>query len=113
MAAAPDAAEVHAVYWFITQKGGFERVEYRPAAAQEGAFERTLSAILAGIESGSFPAVSGEDNDFYGKFENCKYCDYDRICSRRRDIELAAKEDDQAIAPWRAVKPAAMREAST
>jgi RecB family exonuclease len=112
MAAAPDAAEVHAVYWFITQKGGFERIEYRPAAAQEGAFERTLGAILAGIESGSFPAVSGEDNDFYGKFDNCKFCDYDRICSRRRDIELAAKEEDEGIAPWRAVKLAAIGEAS-
>jgi RecB family exonuclease len=113
MAAAPDAAEVHAIYWFITQKGGFEQIEYRPAAGQQGAFERTLGAILAGIESGSFPAVSGEDNDFYGKFDNCKYCDYDRICSRRRDIELATKEEDHGIAPWRAVKPAAMGETST
>jgi ATP-dependent helicase/nuclease subunit B len=113
MAAAPDAEEVHALYWFITQKGGFKPVEYSPSAEQADAFERTLGAILAGIQAGSFPAVSGEDNEFYGRFENCRYCDYDRICSRRRDIELAAKADDPAVAPWRGVKAAATGEQSS
>ena len=108
LAAARDAEEVRAVYWFITQKGGFEFVRYDPSPGQEAAFERTLNAIVTGIRAGSFPAVSGEDDEFYGKFKNCRYCDYDRICSRRRDHEQAAKQDDELVAPWRSVEQAAV-----
>lgn len=110
MAAAPDAEYVHALYWFITQKGGFDSVEYDPAPERRDAFERTVEAIMAGIRAASFPAVPGEDNEFYGRFDNCRYCDYDRICSRRRDIEIAAKEADEAVAPWQAVARAAVGE---
>jgi hypothetical protein len=106
-AAAPDAEGIHALYWFITQKGGFKRIEYAPSPEQQEAFPRTLKAILTGIRAGSFPAVPGEDNEYYGKFENCKYCDYDRICSRRRDLEMASKQEDEAVSAWRAVKAAA------
>jgi RecB family exonuclease len=112
MKAAPDAEEVHALYWFITQKGGFESIEYDPSPERSDAFERTLEAILAGVQAGSFPAVPGEDNEFYGKFDNCRYCDFDRMCSRRRDIEIAAKEADEAVEPWRGVKLAATGEDS-
>jgi len=110
MGAAPDAMDVHALYWFITKRGGFEVVPYEPGPEQRDAFPRTIEAILAGIKAGSFPAVSGEDDEFYGKFKNCRYCDYDRICSRRRDLELAAKEADGAVTPWRGVNLAAMGE---
>jgi len=110
MKAAPDAEEVHALYWFITQKGGFESVEYDPSPDRRDAFEGTLEAILAGVQAGSFPAVPGEDNEFYGRFDNCRYCDYDRICSRRRDLELAAKGGDEGLTPWRGVKMAATGE---
>ena len=85
-------------------------MEYEPAPEQRHAFQRTLEAIMAGIRAGSFPAVSGDDDDFYGKFKNCRYCDYDRICSRRRDLEMAAKEDDPAVNPWRNVERTALGE---
>jgi ATP-dependent helicase/nuclease subunit B len=107
MAAAPEASEVHALYWFITKKGGFSTVEYAPSPERRRAFEETLGAILAGIQAGSFPAVPGEDNEYYGRFDNCRFCDYDRICSRRRDIEVAAKQGDDAVRPWRLVGVAA------
>ncbi len=108
LAAAPEGAEAQAFYWFITQRGGFEKIEYQPSPEQAGAFERTLSAIVEGISAGSFPAVPGDDEEFYGTFSNCKYCDYDRICSRRRDLELGAKRDDPGVVPWRGVEAAAM-----
>src|SRR6266508_3240966 len=108
LAAAPEGAEARAFYWFITQRGGFEKIGYEPSPAQAGAFERTLTAILAGIRAGSFPAVPGDDEEFYGTFNNCRYCDYDRICSRRRDLELGAQRDDAGVRPWRAVEAAAM-----
>jgi ATP-dependent helicase/nuclease subunit B len=110
MRAAQHAESVQAMYWFITKRGGFEFVPYDPSPEQSDAFPRTLEAILAGIRAGSFPAVSGEDDEFYGKFKNCNYCDFDRICSRRRDYEQAAKEDDEAVRPWRGVRTAARGE---
>lgn len=103
LAAAREAEEARALYWFITQRGGFEFVRYDPPPGGEAAFERVLTAIVTGIRAGSFPAVPGEDNEYYGRFDNCRYCDYDRICSRRRDHEHAAKQGDELVAPWRNV----------
>ena len=101
--AARDAREVNAAYWFITHKGGFEFIDYTPTPERQALFQRTMEAIMDGVRAGAFPAVSGEEDEFYGGFENCRYCDFDRICSRRRDYELAAKIDDDGFLPWRRV----------
>lgn len=100
LAAAADAEEARAAYWFITNRGGFEFIEYEPTLERQELFQRTLEAIMGGVRAGAFPAVSGELDDYYGKFGNCKWCDFDRICSRRRDYELATKADDTALGPW-------------
>jgi CRISPR/Cas system-associated exonuclease Cas4 (RecB family) len=100
LAAVKDAREAVALYWFITQKGGFERVTYEPTAENEARFQRTIATIVEGVKSGAFPAVPGEEDEFYGRFTNCLYCDFDRICSRRRDFEFEAKSADPSMAPW-------------
>jgi RecB family exonuclease len=100
LAAVAGAEQAQAIYWFITRKGGFKEIPYEPTPAKERRFRKTLEAILDGIRSGVFPAVPSEENEFRGNFENCLYCDFDRICSRRRDYELAAKSDDPGITPW-------------
>ncbi|MDP9238855.1 MAG: PD-(D/E)XK nuclease family protein [Chloroflexota bacterium] len=107
LAAAGDASERHALYWFITQKGGFKQVPYDPSADSQLAFERTLEAIVSGVRAGAFPAVSGDMNDYFSKFENCQYCDFTRICARRRDHAFDEKQGDQAMSPWLAVAKAA------
>jgi RecB family exonuclease len=107
LAAADDASETHALYWFITRKGGFQQVPYHPTADSQMAFERTLEAIVSGVRAGAFPAVSGEMNEYYSKFENCQYCDFTRICARRRDDAFDEKQGDEAMAPWLAVAAAA------
>jgi hypothetical protein len=98
--AAKDAESVTALYWFITRRGEFEQIEYTPTAANGARFEATLTTLIDGLRSGAFPAVPGEEDDFYGGFTNCHYCDFDRICSRRRIYELREKLDDPAILPW-------------
>lgn len=105
--AARDAEEAHALYWFTSRKGNFDFVEYKASHENRVAFERTLGAIVTGIRSGAFPAVSDEENEQFGGFENCRTCGFDRICSRRRDYELAAKQGDPALSPWQAVAIAA------
>ena len=112
LAAAGDAETAVAMYWFVSRKGGFRRLEYRQNAAARERFEATLTAIVDGIRGGSFPAVPNEEDEWRGGFENCKYCDFDRICSRRRDIEFSAKESDTATQPWQAVRLAAEGDAS-
>ncbi|MCH7484036.1 MAG: PD-(D/E)XK nuclease family protein, partial [Chloroflexi bacterium] len=107
LAAAGDAENAVAMYWFITRKGGFTPLFYARTAANRERFEATLTAIVDGIRGGSFPAVPNEEDEWRGGFENCTYCEFDRICSRRRDIEYSAKESDTAAQAWRGVRLAA------
>ena len=112
LAAAGDAETAVAMYWFVSRKGGFARLAYRQNSESKERFEATLTAIVDGIRGGSFPAVPNEEDEWRGGFDNCTYCEYDRICSRRRDIEYSAKEDDPAAQAWQAVKATAEGDAS-
>ena len=111
--AAQDAEEARALYWFITQREGFQRIDYEDSAQNRAVFERTLNALVRGIRSGAFPAVSGDENEYYGRFEHCRYCDFDRACSLRRDQEFEAKSGDEKVAAWLAVSLAAKPEGQT
>lgn len=101
------------MYWFITRKGEFERVVYEPTPEDDARFQAILQAIVGGIRAGAFPAVSGEENDYWGGFDNCGYCEFSRICSRRRDQEFELKAEDAAMEPWRAVGAAGAKPEST
>jgi CRISPR/Cas system-associated exonuclease Cas4 (RecB family) len=92
--AVSDADAMEAFYWFISQKGGFERISYAPSAENTRRFEATVEAITTGIERGVFPAVPGEFNEFFNRFDNCGYCDFDRICARRREEAFFDKQGD-------------------
>jgi hypothetical protein len=112
LAAVSDAEEATALYWFITQRGEFSRITYTPSPERDARFQNTLRAIVEGIRAGAFPAVSNEENEWKGRFENCTYCDFDRICSRRRDLEHAGKSGDDDMRPWQNVAKAASPEIS-
>ncbi len=112
LAAVRDAQETKAMYWFVTHRGGFEKVEYVDSEKNRNLFEHTVASISAGIQAGAFPPVSGDEDEHWGGFKNCRYCDFDRICSRRRDDELEAKAADPAIAPWFEVGKSARHEGS-
>lgn len=103
LAAAADAQEATAMYWFINRRADFKRILYTRDASRDARFSSTLEAIVGGIHSGSFPAVPKEEDEWKGGFTNCTYCEFDRICSRRRDIEFGAKAGDAAMRPWRLV----------
>jgi hypothetical protein len=103
VAAGGDARDVYAAYWFITHRGEFERIPYHNTPENRRRFEETVAAIVAGVRGGAFPAVPGNEDEYYGGYENCTYCDFDRICSRRRDDEIADKLEDQSnadLARW-------------
>lgn len=100
LAAAAGAEKAWALYWFISRRGDFRRVPFDNSPSNRRRFEATLTAVLDGVRSGAFPAVPGEEDEYYGGFAHCRYCDFDRVCSRRRDDELAAKSGDEALRPW-------------
>jgi ATP-dependent helicase/nuclease subunit B len=110
LSAVAGVPHAQALYWFITRRGDYDTVPYSPSPENDERFRRTLRAIVAGIRSGAFPAIPGEENEFYGSFQNCGFCDFDRICSRRRDYEQAAKADHDAIGPWANVVAVATRD---
>ena len=98
--AAADADEMSARYWFISSRGEFKRVDYHENGATADASRRLCGRSCDAIRRGAFPAVPGDEDDFYNSFENCRYCDFTRICSRRRVYESQAKQDDEDILAW-------------
>jgi CRISPR/Cas system-associated exonuclease Cas4 (RecB family) len=107
LAAAADASEARALYWFITSRGGFERIEFDATPENLALYERTVEAIVEGVNAGVFPAVSGDEDDFYGGWKNCGFCEFDRMCSRRRDYELLQKLESGEMTAWLRVAEAA------
>jgi hypothetical protein len=110
-AAGDDVSEAQALYWFITRRGGFTRIAFDASPENLERFQNTVEAIVRGVSAGAFPANSGDEDEFRGSWGNCTYCDFDRICSRRRDEDFAAKSADAAMAPWHGVAEAASPEA--
>ena len=109
--AVPDADRISALYWFIGQKGGFKQITYEPSPEWDATFRETMLTIVQGIQAGAFPAVPGEEDEFYGGYTNCRYCDFARICSQRRDVEFAEKSSAPGMEPWKRVADAARGEA--
>jgi hypothetical protein len=110
LTAVPDAPHAQAAYWFISRRGGFKMIPYTSAPDVHNRFLNTLASINDGVRAGAFPAVPGEWNDFYNVFDNCRFCDFDRLCSRRRDEEAQDKAGDAALVPWMQVGRAARGE---
>jgi RecB family exonuclease len=100
LAAVPDAEKATPLYWFISSAAEFERREFPTTSENLRRYRETLGAILDGLKRGAFPANPGEEDTRWGGWTNCKYCDFDRLCSRRRDDELVEKRNDAALHPW-------------
>jgi len=93
----------HAAYWFISERAGFGMVTYAATPENDARFAATLDAIHRGVTSGAFPAVPGDFNEFYVEFENCRFCDFTRICARGRGDDFDRKREDAGTRPWGAV----------
>ena len=82
-------ARAGAWYWFTSERGRFTMIGYEWDDEKRRRFTEAVLAIVTGIESGVFPPNPGDFNEWYGTFENCRYCDFDRVCSRDRGQEYA------------------------
>jgi RecB family exonuclease len=96
---APPGVTVAGRYWFISQRGGFATADYEHSPENAERLSAVIRAILSGVQEGSFPSVPG-DESIFGGFENCRYCDFDRICSRRRLADFTARAEHETLRPW-------------
>jgi hypothetical protein len=112
LSAVPGADDVIPMYWFISSAAGFTDKQFETTPENLQRYEDTLQAILQGLKLGAFPAVSGEADDFYGGWKNCKWCDFARLCSRRREDEFEDKRAHPQLRPWLRVGITARGEAS-
>jgi hypothetical protein len=60
-----------------------------------------VSNIVEGIEAGAFPAVPGAEtfSPSGPTFENCRYCDFDRLCPSDRDRRWSIVREARETAP--------------
>jgi ATP-dependent helicase/nuclease subunit B len=94
-------ASVEATYWFVSSRGGFamQGLTQSPDKVRARLGE-ALGHIASGIRDGIFPAVPGEEDEFFSTFENCRYCCYERICPTARDQQWTHKKDHPACGPY-------------
>ena len=87
LAALPEVEDASGVYWFITSRGEFKMLPLQPPVDADGRLMDVLETTARGMFAGAFPQVPGDETARPGKFswENCVYCDFDRICPAGRD----------------------------
>jgi len=94
LAALPEVEDVEGVFWFITSRGEFKMLPAEPAVDGDRRLVEVLEATARGLSAGAFPQVPGDETMRPGKFswENCVYCDFDRICPAGRDAVWERKQ---------------------
>ena len=84
--------DVDAHYWFTRDTRDPMGTRFDESA--DARVHDVLDTIVSGIEGGVFPAYPGGWNNFFNTHDNCRHCDFDRLCSRERGKHWEAKQDD-------------------
>ena len=96
-------AQISAEYWFVTDAAqGYPRVSVELDDATRQRFLDVLTSIADAIDDGVFPANPGADQ--LDTWENCRYCDFDRVCPARRSEAFERRRDDAAMVRFLGVK---------
>ncbi len=96
----PQTERVPAIYWFITETGGFKSAPTEPFDINDPEtlekFREGVSAVTQGIRKGVFPANPG----LQGWSNNCTYCDFDTLCQSRRFRLWEQKKRDELVSGY-------------
>jgi hypothetical protein len=93
-------------YWMVSTKGRFAQRGYPWTDDRRTRFLEVAGVIVDGIESGTFPALPGAYEPFFGTHANCRWCDFDRVCPRNRDDHAGAKVDAPELSLLALLQPA-------
>ena len=100
----PDAA-LRAEYWFISANAGYTRVPVTLDTI-EAQFRDTVQAITDGVRGGVFPADPGLSG--FGGPENCRFCDFQRICPTNKLVLWTRKRDSPQAAAYQMLSRGAL-----
>ncbi|MDQ3350621.1 MAG: PD-(D/E)XK nuclease family protein [Actinomycetota bacterium] len=95
----PGVQQVDAAFWLIEKPAKDAIVSVTLDDAARRRFIDVATAIVDGIEAGSFPAVPGEWNTWRRTHEACTYCDFNTVCPVDRGEQAEAKSE--AVEPVR------------
>ena len=94
-----EADSAQAYYWYTTSKGEFAKAGYRWGKEQDDRFLSAVTTIVDGIEHGQFPPNPGKYSSYSGTYENCRWCEFKRLCPTDRGSEF-----EQAVESGRLVQ---------
>lgn len=94
-------APVDARYWFVSTKGGFDRVGYPVTEGVLALTAETITAIVDGIEAGRFPLHPEAPG--WRPFNPCRFCDPDDLGTRDTHRDWERKRTDPALHPYLAL----------
>src|SRR5262249_12626075 len=98
-----EAERAEAYYWFVSNRGKFRPVGYELTEERRSRFHEVLETIVDGVEAGSFPLNPGPESTFFGSFEQCRRCDFDRVCPVDRLVQADAKAESEKVAGFRSL----------
>jgi ATP-dependent helicase/nuclease subunit B len=100
-------AEVYAGYWFVTEKGKFDRIGYPLTPVVQADVGGALEAIVDGIRTGMFPSRPPLDPSYL--WVDCWYCSPDGMSSAEARRDWERKRADPALADYvRLAEPEAL-----
>ena len=91
-------ANLRAEYWFVSSGGSAAHYAV-DLDAVETAFRQTIEVIANGVRSGVFPAVPGPAGQG-GEPENCRFCDFKRICPTNKQALWERKRESPEAAAY-------------
>lgn len=80
-----------AQYWLVDAAGAHVHLGYSWTPERRQRFVEVVTAIVDGIEAGTFPLVPGEWDSHAGTHDGCKYCEFDGVCPQGRGEQAAVK----------------------
>jgi ATP-dependent helicase/nuclease subunit B len=91
---------VRARYWLTSWQRSSPTFECDLSPALEERATEAMGLIVSGIEAGAFPGVPGElDTMPGGTFDNCRFCDFDRLCPADRDRRWSTVRSSAVVSP--------------
>jgi len=95
---------VQSLYWFVSDRGGFEQVGYPLDPELMTRFGEALEVVADGIDSGAFPAHPGRYAN--GEYANCRFCDFKAVCPGDRGRAWVRIRNAPALARYVALAEA-------
>ena len=92
--------EVEAAYWQIAARHRFRYTQVPVGDPADSRLRDVLATVDDGVRMGAFPLVPGEETVRPDRitWDNCTWCDYDRVCPAGRAQFAERKAADPAAA---------------